>query len=155
MNAPKMSDILDRPITEIKRPTPLPTGTYLWIVRGLPRYDSAGTGTKFAEFTLEPQRALDDVDEGELSALLVNEGGQAKTLVNFTQKLKFYLTEEAGWRIKKFLSDCGFDVEEEGITPRQVCEATSGCEVYGKIAHVPTKDGKGIYAQISETAQVG
>ena len=49
------ASILDEAPTEIDRPKPIPTGTYLCRVQGTPTYDkSSKKGTPFVQFTLKP-----------------------------------------------------------------------------------------------------
>ena len=76
---------------------PLPPGTYRCTVTGMPRYDkSAKKQTPFVEFTLTPTSARDDVDKEDLAAM----GGVAGKTIKAT----YYLTEDAAWRLKKFIS---------------------------------------------------
>jgi hypothetical protein len=52
---PNFASILDEAPTEIDRPKPIPTGTYLCRVQGTPTYDkSSKKGTPFVQFTLKP-----------------------------------------------------------------------------------------------------
>ena len=68
-NNPNFSNILDKPATDVERPRPLPVGTYLTVIQGLPRYDkSSKKQTDFVEFTHQIVSALDDVDPDELAA---------------------------------------------------------------------------------------
>lgn len=142
---PNFAEILDKPATEIERPKPLPTGTYTWLVRGLPRYDkSSKKGTPFAEFVLECLGPYYDVDE----AALEEAGGYAgKTL-----RTTYYLTEEAAYRAKDFAVDCGVDIE--GLTLGQMLEACNGCQVVADVRHQASEDGERIFAQIGKTAAV-
>ncbi|HOA52104.1 MAG TPA: hypothetical protein PKI05_07590, partial [Thermogutta sp.] len=90
-NKPNFASILDESPTEIDRPKPIPTGTYLCRVQGSPVYDkSSKKGTPFVQFTLKPISAEDDVDEEDLAEM----GG----LDNKTLRLTFYLTEDAVYR---------------------------------------------------------
>jgi len=148
MNKPNFSSILDRPATEIEKPKPFPVGTYLTVIQGLPRYDkSAKKQTPFVEFTHKFVSALDDVDTDELQAM----GG----IENKTIKNTYYETEDAAWRIKKFLEDCGFDDElEGGRTMRECIEATPNVEVYITIRHEASQDGRSVFARINDTAKV-
>lgn len=141
------SSILDRPASEIKRPKPLPVGTYLCVLKGLPRYDkSSKKQTEFVEFLGIPQSALDDVDREELEAC----GGlEGKTI-----KLTYYITEDAAWRLKKFLEDLGFDMEDEDVKPRKAIESSAGSQVYVTIKHRASEDGKSVFAEVKDTARV-
>lgn len=141
------ASVLDRPATEIERPKPLPVGTYLCILKGMPRYDkSAKKGTDFVEFTAVPQSALDDVNAEELA----NAGGLADKTIRMT----YYLTDDAAWRLKKFLEDLKFDVEDPGVTMRQMIEESANNEIYVTMRHKPSQDGKSVFAEVADTARV-
>ena len=86
MDTPNFGAILDRPANEIQRPKPLPVGTYVCVVVGLPREDkSTKKGTEFVEFTMRPIEASTDIDEDDLKAM----GG----LENKTLRVTFWLVE--------------------------------------------------------------
>ena len=58
---PNFASILDEAPTEIDRPKPIPTGTYLCRVQGTPTYDkSSKKGTPFVQFTLRTPDQLDE-----------------------------------------------------------------------------------------------
>jgi len=153
MANPNFSSILDKPASNIERPKPLPVGTYLTIIKGLPRYDSSSKKqTPFIEFTHEFIQAQDDVDAEELEALggLRNKDGTAKQMKN-----TFYLTEASGWRLREFLEALGFDFEDGVTTMRQAAEESANSEVYVTIRHEASDDGKSVFAKIGGVAKVG
>jgi len=140
--AETFTSILDRQSSEIERPKPLPVGTYLCIVKGLPRYDkSSKKQTDFVEFNLEIQSAEEDVDADAIEAF---KGG----VVGKSVKDTYYLTEEAAFRVKDFLEHCG--VEDEG-TLRSRIEQTPGCQLKVFIKHEPSQDGQTMFARIGKT----
>jgi hypothetical protein len=151
MNAPigKFSSILDRPSGEIKRPPPMPTGTYVWVTKGLPRLDkSSQKQTEFAEFTVAAIAALDDVDQEALQAI----GGLAGKETTLT----FYLTEKSAYRLTEFMiDDLGIDNDDgKGGTKgvRELLDMSPNNQFLGHVKHVPSKDGKGVYWEIDVTA---
>ena len=150
MSNANFASILDRPASEIERPKPLPIGTYLTIIKGLPRYDkSSKKQTDFVEFTHEIIAAADDVDE----ALLQEAGGL--TLKDGTPRMiknSYYLTDDAGWRLRKFLEDCGFDFSDGKTSMRDAVESTPNCEVHIMIKHEASQDGRTVFARIADTA---
>src|SRR6266487_695378 len=115
------SSILDETSSgTVDRPKPLPVGTYTCIVVGQPRFDkSSKLGTPFVEFTLKPIQAGEDVDEDALEEI----GG----IGNRTLRATFYLTEEAKYRLDKFLEDLG--ILEEGKTRSQMISETPNSQV--------------------------
>lgn len=153
MAAPQLSSILDRQGTEIERPKPLPVGTYRVIVVGAPRFDkSTKKGTDFVEFTLKYISAEEDVDEDDLKHALTKPSGESVALNEKTNKVTFYLTEDAAWRLKDFLKHCGVYNEDQSL--RQMIAQTTNCEVLATVKHTPSDDGEAIYANISKTAAV-
>lgn len=150
MAKPNFASILDAPASDISRPKPLPVGTYLAIVEGLPRYDkSTKKGTDFVEFALRIAAAADDVDQEELEEVgLTLKDGTPRSM-----KATYYLTEDAAWRLKKFLEDLGFDFSTD-LTLREACENAANREVYITVGHEPSQDGQAIFARITGTAKV-
>src|SRR5262249_22764520 len=108
MAAPQLSSILDRQGTEVERPRPLPFRTYRTIVTGAPRFDkSKNKGTVFVEFTLKFLPAEEDVDADDLAHALTKPSGESVPLQEKSNRLTFYLTEDAAYRLKDFLKHCG------------------------------------------------
>lgn len=145
MNTPNFGALLDKPSAEIERPKPLPQGTYTCVVKGLPKQDkSTKKGTEYVEFTLQPLAAGEDVDQEDLQAM----GGFA----NKTLRATFYITEDAIWRLKKFLDDLG--IEEGDASLRQRIAEAPGRQVNVFVKHQASDDGQSVYAQIANTAAV-
>ncbi len=150
MNATNFSDILDRAPSEIEKPKPIPQGTYSTVLVGVPRQDkSAKKQTPFVEFTHKIISAGDDVDGDALKEAL----GE-RSLADVTMKNTFYLTEGSAWRLKQFLSDCGFDVEDGDTSLREMVESSAGRAVNIFVKHEPSQDGQSVFAQIASTAAV-
>ncbi len=143
--------ILDRPSVDAKPPRPLPKGHYLCAVKGNPRFDkSSKKGTDFVEFTLQPVEARDDVDEDELKAL---KGG----IKGRTIRATYYLTDDAEWRLTKFLNDCGIPQEDEDgnkLTHSQRIAEINGAEVIAQVRHRPSESGDVFYVELGSTAPV-
>src|SRR6266545_6388685 len=98
------SEILDKPAKEIERPKPLPVGTYLTVVKGLPRFDKTSKkNTDFVEFTHQVLQVGDDVDEEAIIAYLTKGDGTKSKLSEAVIKNTYYLTPNAAWRLRKFL----------------------------------------------------
>lgn len=150
MTTPNFGSILDREApTEVEYPTPYPVGTYLFVVKGLPREDkSAKKATPFVEFILGFLQPGEDVDTEALAECL-----KGSSLNEKTMKLTFYLTENSYWRLDKFLiEDLGI---EGGVSRRQMISATMNQQVLGHIKHRPSEDGMMMFAEIDSTAPVG
>lgn len=145
------TDILDKPATEIDRPKPLPIGSYIWQIQGLPRADkSKEKQTPFYEFSCKCTGALGDVDADQLQEWATKADGTTRALTDFSTRLTFYITEDSLYRLQEFLEHCG--VDGEGKTTREAVEDTPNCQFVGSIVHTPSKDGTSVYANIGKTA---
>ena len=142
MAGPNFGSVLDKPTTDIERPKPIPQGTYVLAVQGMPRFDkSTKKQTEFVEFTCKILQAGEDVDEDELKAM----GG----IGDKTLKHTFYLTENSIYRLKEFLID-DLKLEEED-TLRPMIEKAIGAQFVAQIKHTPSDDGKSVYSNIAST----
>lgn len=151
---PNFGSVLDKPAGEVERPRPMPVGQYVWIVQGQPKFDkSSKKQTEYVEFTLKCVEALDTVDADELEDWLTSKDGTKRKLGDATQRLTFYLTEGALWRLKDFLAHCGLDVEGDASL-RQLIPETTGCQVIGTIAHESSDDGTAVFGRVRSTAPV-
>ena len=147
------ADILDKPATEIDRPKPLPVGSYIWTIQGLPRFDkSKEKQTPFYEFNLKCVEALDDVDEEALADWSKKSDGSNRQLTDISQRPTFYITEDSLYRLQEFLGHCGID--GEGKSTRQCIDETPNCQFVANIVHTASKDGTTVYANIGKTAPV-
>ena len=152
MDAPNISDILNRPADQIDRPAPLPKGSYIMQVQGLPSYGkSSKKQTPFAEFVLKPLQALEDVSEDELQEWATKADGSAKSLQDGQIKATFYLTEDSAFRAVDFCKHCGIDIVDEEMTLQQGFERLQGCQVGVHVKHTPFQSGDGVRAEIDRT----
>jgi hypothetical protein len=152
-NQTHISDILDKPATQIDRPKPLPVGEYVWTVIGLPRHDkSKEKQTPFVEFKVRCLSALESVDEDALNEWASKSDGTMRDLKEFEQKLTFYTTPDSLYRLQDFLVHLG--VADDEKTTRQCLDDTPNCQFVGSITHSASKDGESIYANIGKTAPV-
>jgi len=144
---PNFGSLLDKRPDEIEKPKPLPEGSYLWVVQGMPRMDkSSKKQTEFVEFTLKCLQAGDDVDKEALAEILGD-----KSLGEVTQRATYYLTDNSLWRLKEFLEHCGIDMDESESL-RIAIEETPNCQVVAFINHEPSQDGSSIFARLGKTA---
>lgn len=155
MNAPNFGSVLDRPSQAIERPRPLPAGHYIMVVKGQPKFDkSTQKKTEYAEYTMVPMQAMEDVDAEALADALTNKAtGEKKALQDKTMRNTYYLTDDAIWRLKEFLDHCGVD-DGDGITLRQRVNAATGCQVLVTVRNRPSEDGQNMFAEIAGTAAV-
>lgn len=144
--ASNFSGILDRSPTEIDRPKPLPAGSYICVVKGMPEYgESAQKKTPYVRFILQPIQAQDDVDQEDLTAM----GGFA----NKTIRATYYLTEDSVYRLDEFHEHAGLELSEE-TSRRQRNEQMTGLQVGAVLKHTASQDGTATYAELARTFAV-
>lgn len=154
MSDATFGSILDKPSTDVERPKPLPPGTYHCVVDGQPRMDkSSKKGTEFVEFSLKPMSALDDVNEDDLQTALTSGDGSVKALSEKRIRATYYLTEDALWRLKKFLVN-DLQIEEGKKKIRQMVSEAMNRQVLAQVKHVPSDDGQSMFAQLASTGPV-
>lgn len=149
MNAPNFSSILDQPVTEVKRPKPLPVGTYTCIVDGIPKFDKTKNenSTDVVEFNLKPVAPGPDVDAAALEEAL-----NGKSLGDVKLRLSFFLTDAAVYRLDAFLFE--HLPIELGINRKEAISRAPGNQVLATVIHAASKDGQAIYANVGSTARV-
>lgn len=142
-------DILNKPATEIEAPRPLPVGTYLCLVDGMPEHKKMGKNeTDCFEFNLKFMQQGQDVDQNALQEAL-----KGKALSDRSIKHRLFITEDAVWRMKKFLTDdLGIEAGTRGLGA-MIPEAM-GKQVMVSIGHRPSDDGQQLYMDIKQTAKV-
>src|SRR5262245_27158879 len=148
--SPAFASVLDRPSQDIKRPEPLPVGTYVWLVP--PQYaegTSKQKGTPFVEWEVKCLGATEDVDQEALAASL----GEKK-LTEKTMKATFYLTENSAFMLKDFLDACGVDDANGTATLRARIAGAGGTQVLGYVRHEPSLDNKYMIAKLSSFAKL-
>lgn len=149
MSTPNFSSILDQPVNEIVKPKPMPVGSYIGIVDGIPRFDKSKVQkTDFVEFNIKPMQAQEDVDQTLLGEALNGKALAEKKL----RPLAFYLTEDAVYRLDSFLFEhLGIEM---GTSRKQAISQAPGKQVGFVIKHEPSQDGTQIYANIASTFKV-
>lgn len=99
--ATQYADILNTARDDIKEPQPLPLGSYVAMVKGLPRIDKGGKNNNdFAEYEFSLVSAGADVDQNELAAA----GGLPRDL-----KHTFWITPKSLFIIERFFEAAQID----------------------------------------------
>jgi hypothetical protein len=143
----EFASVLDQKAPDApERPKPYPVGTYLGVVKGLPAEGkSAQKQTPQVDFIIQFLQPGEDVDQEALKDVLKGESLASKTM-----KHTFYTTENAVWRLDKFLIE---DLKIPGSRGRRsmIAEAP-GRQVVFSIKHETSQDGTQIFAKIGDTA---
>ena len=143
MTNPNFQSILQKPIEEIKAPSPMPIGSYLCRVTKFEFGESRDKKTPFVMYTLVPYQAEEDVDRALLEAI---EGLEGKEL-----RLTFYITEDAAFRLREFLEN---DVEVAGTNLEAMIPQASGQPVGVYVGQRVDKDTGKVYSEIKKTFKV-
>lgn len=140
--------ILDKPSKSIEKPKPMPQGTYVCLIRGLPLEGKSKSGTEYQEFKFEVIQPLQDVSDEAIEA---SGGVVGKTFPNYATR--FYTTDDSLWRLKKFLVD-DLELEEGEKTIREMLSEVAGKQVVANFGHEPSNDGKGVVIRLNSTGPV-
>lgn len=154
MASPNYASLLDKPASLDDRPKTQPQGSYLCVLKGLPRYDkSSKKQTDFVEFTAQVQQAnTHDVDQDDLEAWLTKSDGSKVKITDKTLKLTYYLTENSIFMLNDFLDHCGIDDADGTKSRRERIDETPNAEVVVFIRHEARQDGQGVQARVGKTA---
>ena len=146
------SSILDAPATDAVRPPTLPAGHYIAMIKGLPRKDkSSKKGTDSIEYGvsfLEPYTDADgntDIDPTALEEFGSDAGKE--------MKLTFYITENSAYRHREFLEN-DLRLEIDGLSHWEAAQEAPGAQFVAFVRHKARDDGKGVFAEIGNTAPV-
>lgn len=142
-------DILSVPAASVKKPEPVPQGTYLCMVQKYETGESKKQKTPFVRIHMKPIQAQEDVDSGELE----NFGGtEALGKRSFTKD--FYLTEDATYRLTEFLSEVvGVDLSGDKSLAEALQEVLQQ-QILVNIQHTMSDDGKDVYVNVASLAPV-
>lgn len=142
-----LTDILNRPTTNIEPPKPLPPGTYLCIVDGQPEIAKIGkNNTDCVNFSLKVIQAQPDVDQEALANALGTSALSDKKI-----RHRLFLTDESLWRMKQFLVD---HLGLPDATIGQLLPESMGKQVLVNIGHRPNEDGTQVFTEVKSTAKV-
>ncbi len=145
--------ILDAPATDSVRPPAMPAGTYLCLVKGLPRRDkSTKKGTDFIEYTIQFVAPYINAEgESDVDAEQLAEFGEVK---GKDMRLTFYMTEASAYRHREFLEN-DLKLDCEGKSHWAAAQEAPGSQFLASIRQKARDDGKGVYSEIGSTAPVG
>lgn len=132
--------LLDKKVSEVKKPEPLPTGAYDMCITGYTTGTSSKNETPYVEISFKPLSAREDVDQEALATI--------ENFNDITMKTQFYLTDKSMWRLQDFLEKAGFDISGDQTFSEMLAEC-SGHTVVAVVGHRASKDGKSVFAEIN------
>lgn len=146
---PNFTDVLDQPLGEVERPKPVPAGSYLAVIQGQPNYGEVNGKdgpTKIVDLTAKLLQPQEDVNMQELADM----GGLGDKSV----RIRFFLTQNAAFRLDDFLWEHLGIEKGNGKTLRMALSETTGRQVGLKIKHTPSTDGKSIFSNVDSTYKI-
>lgn len=141
-------EILNKPAASVEPPSPLPVGTYLCIVDGQGEYKKMGkNNTDVLELSLKPIQPQPDVDQEALATALKDKSLQDKPI-----RHRLFITDDAVWRLRKFIEDCGIEVGTRSLG--ELVMELPGKQVLVTMGHRASDDGTQIFGEVKNTAKV-
>lgn len=142
-------DILNKPASDVKPPPAYPIGTYLCLVDGPPlREESSQKKTPCRTYRFKIMSPMPDVNATEAAEQQI----VGKMIQGQGAGTAFYITEDALWRYKEFLSDC-LGIEEGTKSIREMEAEAPGRQVLVKLIHQMSQDGKRNYHKVDGFAR--
>lgn len=129
--------LLSKNVDDVKRPVPLPAGTYQGFI-GTHKFDeSKNKKTPFVRFMIKLTAPGNDVDPNELDGIELGKREYGKD---------YYLTPDADYRVKDLAASCGISVT--GRSLGEVIEDIANVPVIVEMKHRNSEDGTEIYNEI-------
>ena len=140
-------EILNRPSSQTEAPKPFPVGTYHCIVEGPPeqiKSSQKGTdGLRFRYRVLSPQEDVDAAQAAEAQVI-------GKSIQD-----DVWVTEGSAFRLKDLLVETLGISDNEGRRPfREMLAEVPGKQLFVKMKHQISDDGKRIFSRVESTAHV-
>lgn len=151
---PNMDSVLNTKATEIKRPPPIPVGTYTLQIFGRPNFVdmSRAQKTDYVDFQSKIMAVGDNVSEEDLAAY---PGGRQALMAHELKGragARFYLSEAAVPQLTEWLQEA-LGIDLEGKTLKEAIFEAPGHMVIAEIGQEPTQDGKGMQNRIASWAR--
>lgn len=152
------ASVLDKPSSEVGRPKPLPVGSYIGVVQGLPKIDkSTKKQTEYSEYSVKLLQAGEDVDKEDLDTALTKASGEKINLTDKAVKITYYHTDDSLWRLKQFFEHLDIPEEDddgEALTMRQRMQLVPNRQIGFYIKHAASEDGEAVFANVDKTFKV-
>ena len=136
-------DLLSKPLDEVKKPPPLPAGTWFGVIRKHEFELSREKKTPNVRFTFGMTGPGEDIDPSSLDGVDYLAKTVSKT---------FWLTPDAEYRLKEFLED--LNISTTGRTFFEALPETVNLSVMMEITQRSSKDGKDIFNDVNKVTGV-
>ncbi len=105
-SAPDFRTLLSKPADDVKRPKPLPAGTYHGVITQKEYVTSKQKQTPGAKFTLKVQQPGADVAPEDLEGIDLSSKTLSTTL---------WLTQDSAYRVVELAQSCGYPTEGRSL----------------------------------------
>lgn len=145
---PNFGSLLDVPADQVKRPAPLPKGTYLLLCSKFEPVVSSQKKTPGIRYIFNVLQAHSDVDQTQLAEI--------ENLTKRVVRYDFWVTEDALFMLTEFHKTILGEQNTVGYTVKQNIPRAVGQQVFGFIDQVPSdKPGStDVYSNITTFAPV-
>lgn len=148
------SEIMNKPANAIKPPEPEPVGEYLVVING--RYNivdnSAAKKTDYIDFPIKVLQLGSSINPETANEWQLKTN---KQLIGHEIKgragARFYISEDAAWMLKQFLTDTLGIPEGSNLT--EMCDQAVGKQYWHSIRHGFSQDGTRMLAERASTAK--
>lgn len=130
--------LLSKNLEDVKAPTPLPAGTWTGQITAREFGESQRKKTPYVRFTIGNLQPGEDIDQEDLAGVEL-----AKKTVNTTM----YLSEDAQFRVKNLVEDCGFGGPGKSLA--EGIEDLINAQVIFSISHRPSEDGQQVFVEVN------
>jgi hypothetical protein len=129
--------LLAKPMDDVKRPIPLPQGTFHGLIGKHSFGESRNKKTPFVSYELTLQSHSDDIEDDAMEGI---------ELAKRTLSVTYYLTEDALYRAKEFLQSVG--VATEGRALGECLPEAVNARVLVGITQRNSEDGTQIFNDV-------
>lgn len=137
MSTPNLRDLLSRPADGFKAPPPLPAGTYYGTISGTEYGESREKKTPYVRFTVKLMSPGQDIEPSMLEGI---------DLSRRDQRVDFFLTEDAVFRLVEFARTCNIAPEGRALS-EIIQELGMGAAVKVDVVQVSGKENQ-VYTNV-------
>lgn len=134
---PDFGTLLSKPLDDVKKPAPLPAGTYHGRVLSYEPMESREKKTPYIRFHIAVSHAGDDIDPELITGV---------DLTKRQLRRDYFLTPDAEWRLKEFIQSCG--VPTTGRSFNETLPELQNASVIISVTQRPGRDGDEFFNDI-------
>lgn len=146
-----LTELLSKQSSEIKKPLPLPAGTWLFMNQKAPEFPENGIGknnTPAAVFALTVLQPI-EVDQDQLSNYSSEFGDPRGKTMRFT----VFLTDASLYYARQQVVDAFAIEDADDLTLGQIFAQTANRQVIGEVKQEPNRDGTDLVSFVTKLAK--